>query len=61
MTTEKTRTVTFVKQENLWFPLLDNDTIDQRGPGYKSQKAVREWAAHRAEMTGEKIVVQFRK
>lgn len=61
MTSENTRTVTFVKQGNRWFPLVDNDTIDQRGPGLNSEKAVREWAAHRAEMTGEKIVVKFLK
>lgn len=61
MTTENTsRKVTFIKTENRWFPIT-NDMIDKRGKGHPSKRAIKEWAAHRAEMTGEKITVEFRK
>ena len=54
------RTVTFIKTENLWFPIT-NDMIDKRGTGHTSQKSVREWAADRMANTDETITVKFRK
>ena len=53
------RTVTFKKTENRWFP-VEGDTIDMRGKGHASKKAVKEWAADRSDNTDENITVKFR-
>ena len=54
------RTVTFIKTEHRWFP-VNGDTIDMRGKGHASKKAVKEWAENRSASTDENIAVKFRK
>lgn len=46
------KTQTYVKQEGRWYPVIDDgNTIDMRGPGYKTKAEVKRVVRERAEYT----------
>lgn len=52
------RSFTFIRQANLWFPVVCG-LIDQRNPGFKSKRAIREWKEDRELYCGEIVKVSL--